>query len=349
MAFTRPTLTELVDRIQQDFVSRLPLAGAVLRRSMVYVLARIMAGAAHMLHGHLEWLALQLFADTAERAYLLRMGRLYGMTPTAATFATGTVTLTGTNATVVPAGTVLLSPDGYEYTTNADATISSGTATAAVTASLAGATYTLTVGLQLSFESPVSGADSTATVASSVADGNDEETTEAFRIRFLARLRTTPQGGAEADYVAWAKEVAGVTRAWVYPSESGAGTVTVRFMRDNDVDPIPSAGEVTTVQAYIDALRPVTATLTVSAPVAAPLAFTIAVTPNTTAVKAAVTAELEDLLLREAEPGVTLELWRIRQAIGSASGLTSYTLTSPAADVTHTVSQIPTLGTITWA
>jgi hypothetical protein len=101
----------------------------------------------------------------------------------------------------------------------------------------------------------------------------------------------------------------------------------VRFVRDNDAGPIPSAGEVTTVQDYIDTKRPAHATVTVIAPVDAPTAFTIAVVPNTTAVKEAVEAELEDLYSREAEPGATMLLSAIRTAIGNAPGLTDYTLT----------------------
>lgn len=348
MAFARPTLAELVDRIQQDFVSRLALTGAVLRRSIVYVLSRVLAGAAHMLHGHLDWLARQLFADTSDRDYLLRQAGLFGVTPTAATYAGSTVTLTGTNGSVVPAGAVLLRSDGAEYTTAADATIASGTASATVSASLAGADGTLTADLVLSFESPVSGVDSTATVTASTQDGSDEESTEALRTRFLERLQNTPHGGATADYVAWAKEVPGVTRVWVGAGELGAGTAVVRFVRDNDADPIPASGEVTEVQAYLDEVRPVTAAVTVLAPVDAPLALTLSVTPDTSAVREAVEAELGDILVRVAEPGATLRLSQIRTAIGNAAGLTDYVLTSPAADVTHTAGEIPTLGVITW-
>src|SRR4051812_23787483 len=91
MAFTRPTLRELVDRIQADFVSRLPLDGSPLRVSLVYVLARVIAGAAHMLYGALEWLSRQLFADTSDEAALVRQAALYGITKTPATYATATV------------------------------------------------------------------------------------------------------------------------------------------------------------------------------------------------------------------------------------------------------------------
>lgn len=348
MPFTRPTLAELVDRVQQDFVSRLELAGAVLRRSLVFVLSRVQAGAAHMLYGYLDWLARQLFADTSEREFLLRQASLYGLQPTPADFAQAEVALVGTNGSVAPAGSVLLRSDGAEYTLDADATISGGTATAQATASLAGATYTLTPGVVLTFQSPQAGIDATGTVSTSLQDGVDEEDTEAFRTRFLERLRQAPQGGATNDYVAWAKEVPGVTRVWVAPLELGVGTVVVRFVRDGDMSLIPDAGEVAEVQAYIDERRPVTAAVTVLAPTEAPLALTISVEPDTVAVRAAVEAELTDLLERTAEPGGTVLVSQLQTAIGTAEGVTDFTLVSPVGNVTYTAGQLPVLGTITW-
>ncbi len=350
MSFERPTLPELVDRVQQDFVSRLELAGAVLRRSVVHVFARVVAGASHMLHGHLDYLGRQIFADTADETFLTRQGGIFGVARNPPEFATGEVTITGTNGTVIPAGTVLIRADGTEYTTDAEETIASGTATADVTASVAAEDGNCDAATELSFESPISGADSVVTVAvGGLSGGADLEDVEDYRVRVLERMRSPPHGGAEADYIAWAKEVSGVTRAWVYPSANGAGSVVVRFVRDDDDSgPIPDSGEVTTVQDYIDERRPVTAAVTVAAPVAAPVAFTIEVTPDTSDVREAVEAELEDLMRREAEPGATLLLSAIRTAIGNAEGLEDYALTVPAADVTHTTSQIPTVGTITW-
>jgi uncharacterized phage protein gp47/JayE len=65
-------------------------------------------------------------------------------------------------------------------------------------------------------------------------------------------------------------------------------------------------------------------------------------------VQAAVLAELQDLLLREATPGGTLLLSHIRAAISSAAGETDFVLTSPAANVTNTTGNMCTMGTITW-
>lgn len=348
MAFQRPTLPELVSRIQVDLTSRLELVGAVLRRAMVFVLSRVIAGAAHMMHGHLEYLGKQLFPDQSDDAYLVRQAGVFGLTKTAPDYAQATVTLTGTNGTVAPAGSTLVRSDGVEYTLDADATIASGTATAAVTAALAGTNGTLLVGVSLAFESPVAGINANAVVAASTKDGTDEEKTEDLRARLLERLADPPHGGTIADYIAWAKLVSGVTRVWVNPLELGPGTVVVRFARDNDASPIPDSGEVAAVQAVLDAQAPVHAVVTALAPVNAPINFTIHIVPDSSANRATVTAELQDLILRTGEPGGVLLVSAWRTAIGTAPGITDYILTSPAIDLTMSANQLPSLGTITW-
>lgn len=345
MAFSRPSLSEITERVQLDFVSRLDFVGSILRRSIIYVLARVVAGATHMLHGHLEYLSEQLFPDTSEDENLVRQAALFGIQPIEATFATATLTVTGTNGSVIPGDseTVLVRPDGTEYTVDDEVTISGGTGTITVTAALAGADSTLAVDDVLSFESPIAGVDSTTTVTAS-EDGSDAETMDALRVRLLARMSDPPHGGTLADYVEWSKEVAGVTRVWPVAQGLGPGTVVVRFVRDDDVSIIPDGGEVTTLQAYLDARKPAHATVTVVAPAAAPIDFDITLVPNTTATRAAVTAELTDMLFREGEPGGTTLLSSIHTAIGSAAGVTDYTLNSPSANVTHTANQLPTFG-----
>jgi uncharacterized phage protein gp47/JayE len=349
MAFERPTLLELVARIQADFVSRLTLDGSPLRRSVVNVMVRVLAGAVHMLYGFCEYLAGQLFPDISDAASLKRQAAVYGISAAAATYASGLVTVTGVTGTTVPTGTILRRADGVEYETTGDVTLASGTGDLPIDAVLAGEDGNTDSGVELTFESPIADVDATGTVeAAGLLGGADEESTAAVRARLLQRLRNPPQGGAEADYTSWALEVAGVTRVWVYPRELGAGTVTVRFMRDDDVDPFPSAGEVTTVQTYIDTVRPVTAIITVLAPVEKVWAFTIALDPDTAAIRAAVEAEIVDLFLREGEPGETIPLSRVSTAIGNADGIDAFTLTTPAVDLTHATGELPSVGTITW-
>lgn len=354
MAFNRPTLTDLITRIREDLRTRMEITSGVVRRSVVVVMATVFGGAVHMLHGHLDWITRQAFADTAEMDALKRMALPYGMSPTAPTFATGSTLATGVNGSSIPSGTALRRSDGATYKTTAVATIAAGVATIPVTADVAALDGNAVSGVILTFESPVTGVNAETTVtAAGLINGTDEETPDAFRLRYMERLREPPQGGADPDYVAWAKSVAGVTRAWTYANELGLGTVVVRFVRDLESPIIPDGGEVAVVQTALDAERPVTAAVTAMAPVAAPVAFTIALTPNTAATRAAVTDELTDMLEREAAPGDgagrgTILLSEMQVAIGTAEGVTDFTLTVPAANVVPTLGQLPTLGTITF-
>jgi uncharacterized phage protein gp47/JayE len=48
-----------------------------------------------------------------------------------------------------------------------------------------------------------------------------------------------PQGGASADYLAWLLAQPGVTRAWVFSLNRGAGTVDDAFVMDGRANIIP--------------------------------------------------------------------------------------------------------------
>lgn len=350
MAFLRPTLTEIIDRVLADLSRFVGVTGAVLRRSVLGILGRALAGASHELHGRLDYIARQVIIDTADGDVLRRWANVWDVQPKAAEFASGRVTLTGSNGSVIPAGTVLQRQDGALYETTADAVIVIATATASVVAQEAGAAGNVAAGVALTLSQPVAGIQSAATVAAGgISGGSDAETDDELRARLLARIQEPPHGGAARDYVAWALEVPGVTRAWVYPQEMGPGTVTVRFVRDNDPDLIPDSGEVATVYAYIEDLRPVTAELFVVPPIAAPLDFEIQLNPDTVAVRAAVQAELTDLLRREAEPGGTVLISRVREAVSTAAGESDNVVVSPAANVVRAPGEITVPGSFTFS
>lgn len=348
--YSRPLLADIVQRVRTDVLSRLS-TDDLLRRADAEVYARVLGGVAHGLYGFIDWLSDQVIYDTAEVEFLERWCSIWGITRKVAAAATGTVTFVVQAGAYIPAGTALQALDGVQYQTTAAAVVVGTSATAPLLAVVAAAAGNRVAGQSLTLVSPVVGVQSTAT-AGLLSGGADVETDDALRARLMARIQQPPQGGAASDYVAWALGVSGVTRAWVYPQELGAGTVTVRFVRDNDgtgAAIIPDSTEVAAVQAYIDARRPVTAQLTVIAPTAVPLNLTITgLTPSNAAVQAAVQTELQDLLRRESTPGGTILLSHIRAAISAAAGETDYTLTSPVANVTNTVGNMTTMGTITW-
>lgn len=350
--FTRPTFTEILDRVKGDIDSRLPGADSRLRRSVLNVIAYVIAGAAHGLYGFISWVSLQVFPDTAEQEYLNRWAAYWGITRKAASKATGNISVTGTNGTVIPSGTELQRSDSAVFVTTAEGTISGGSATIAVEADEAGDAGNTEASAALAFISPPAGADSEATVdGSGLTGGADIEGDPSYLARLLDRIQNPPNGGNDNDYIQWALEVPGVTRAWSYPLELGLGTVSVRFMMDDTYDDgIPLSGDVDTVQEYIDELRPATAVVTVVAPVAVELDFNINLTVTDTAtIRAAVEASLADMIMRDAEPGGTIYISRINEAISIATGEFDHILVSPVADVTHTTGQIATMGTITWS
>lgn len=353
MPFARPTLGELVERIRSDLRGGLEIAGPLLRRAMVDVLGSVWAGAVHSLYGFLGWNARQMFGTTAERDALLELAGMYGITPTPATYASGNVIATGSNGSDIPADTtVTLGETQYRVVTGQ--TIADGTATVPVEALIAGSAGNVDEGIALSFESSIPGVDSTVTVdTGGISGGIDEEGTEEVRDRYLQHLRERPTGGSDADYIAWALAVPGVTRAWVYRHENGLGTVVVRFVLDGEENIFPDGSSVSVMQDALDAERPTTAEVTAAAPDPLEVDFDIEITPNTPEVQAAVEAELADLLRREGEPGDgidrgTIKLSHIRTAIGVAAGVEDYTLNVPSADVVPGVGELTIPGDFTW-
>lgn len=362
MAFSRPTLQELITRVEGDLKSGLQII-TVLRRSFIAVIARAMAGLAHMLFGFLKFIEKQAFPDTAEDEYLERWAGIWGVLRKAATYEKFTATVTGTDGTVIPATRVYRRSDGVEYTVDADQTIVGGTATIALTAVEAGKAGRVNMSDQVAILSPIAGLDPNATVLAIVIEAEDLESTESLRERLIDRIQNPPAGGAALDYIAWARSIAGVTRAWVGPQALGPGTVVVYIVTD-DNDPItPSPAKIDEVADYIETVRPVTANVTVVAPVLLSIDLTIAIKPNTAAVQTAIETELNDLIYRDSalagsykSPGVLHDgkilLSRINEAISIALDEEDHEIIdingNPPADVVPATGELTVLGNITW-
>lgn len=345
MPFNRPTLAELRRRIQSDFVSRLELKGGILRRSVVGVLSTVLAGCSHLWHGHLDWLSKQVNATTMDEDFLLRDASLYGIERKEAVAASGTVNFSGDEGAVIPEGTTLKRvSDGAVFVTTAD-----GLESVSVVAEESGSAGNTEAGAAVSLITPIAGVVGSGTVAEEgITGGSDIEDVESLRARVVARKQQPPMGGALADYVTWALEVAGVTRAWAYRHWQGVGTVGVTFVRDDDTPIIPDPAEVDAVKAHIEEKRPITADVYVFAPTAKNIDFTIELTPNTVSVRNAVESELSAFFTRDAEPGGTIYLSRVSEAISSALSEVHHKIISPTSDVTSEANELPMLGEVTF-
>ena len=373
-----PTLRELVTRIRGDLEVALPGEGAKVRRSLLYVLGGVLGGALYDVYGHLERLSKNIVIDRIEDPEVLRrIAAVWGIIADAGTQAAGTATLSGTPTTSVAAGTVIERASGWQYTTDALATIGGGgTVSVAITSvdpgvggNVEDATETLTIA------TPISGVSSTVALSVAPSGGIDPENATSLQARLVERIRSTPQGGAAVDYVAWAKAAPGVSadvaRVWVDPGFSAEGEVLVYFALDGTGSAvIPSSGDVAAVQAYIDEedttghaiRRPVTALVTVYAPTADPIALTIGLSPNSATTRALVTAELETMFAVEAtvrlppyQTGVVRNA-KLHEALVRtlSQGVSYYRLDAvdggaATLDITpNAVGALPVLGTVTW-
>lgn len=351
MPFERPTLQELIDRIKADVATHIPGADVQLRRGNLQVLPTVQAGAVHLLYGYLDFMAAQVMPDTAEAEFLERHAAIWGVQRKAAAKASGSATISGQAGAVLPAGQEFRRGDGVLFLATAEHIMTGTSGQVAVEAVETGATGNAAAGVGLTLSSPVIGMNTLAAVAEpGLSGGVDRESDALLLQRLLRRIQEPPHGGASHDYVAWALEVAGVTRAWCLPGHLGAGTVGLVFTTDDSpAGPIPSAGDVEAVQAYLEPLRPVTAQVTAFAPTPVELNPEITITPDTTKVRAAVEAELADLLRRESEPGGAMLVSHVREAVSSAAGEADHALLSPLADITVAAGELLVLGTITWS
>ena len=354
MPFARPTLPELIGRTTADLVARLEITSEVLRRAIVRIEARVWAGVAHQLYGYLDWSSRQLFAATADDAELDRHGADLLLPRLVATYAIGPITAHGADGSIVPAGTRWQRGDGVQYEATAELVIgSSGAGNVDVRALDAGLNANCSAGTKMTLVSPIATVFASAVVATDgIGAGSDAESDAAYRARILERKRNTPHGGNRNDYGRWAREVSSeITRVWVYKNWMGAGSVGVTFVCDGQVGSIiPSPALVSQVQAHLDApnVGPVVGEIIAFAPTPQVVDFSIDLNPNTSTVRAAVEAELVDLLRRQGQPPYTIARSQFSEAISIAAGEVSHVMSVPAAAVTVDAGNAPQLGTITW-
>jgi hypothetical protein len=187
--------------------------------------------------------ALQNFALTATREDLDRIGEEVGVLRKPAVAANLKIEITGTDGTVISAGTDFVGDaNAIRYFSDASVIIASGTAEADITASESGVIGNLQVSDTVTIGTPIPGADNQADITAVNTVGAEEETDDAYRLRVLNALRTTLGGGNGEDYKAWSEEVAGVFRAFPYSGRVGIGSSlpgerTVYIEADSTIDP----------------------------------------------------------------------------------------------------------------
>lgn len=217
----------------------------------------------------------------------------------------------------------------------------------------------LLTGAQLQVTSPIVGLDSDAFVQyDGLSGGTDEETDESLRARVLYSRANPVANFNESDIVLKAQEVNGVTRVFVNRITPYVGAVTVAFMRDNDVDPIPDSTEVAAVRASLLEILPAQTDpndLIVQAPTPVSVDFTFTnITPDSLTMRTAIENSLTVYFDDEAEYETDIDEDKYKAVIintidiETGLSLQSFTLSAPSGDVTITTGEIGILGTVSF-
>ena len=261
MSITIPATQDLVTLYRAYIEARLNQTTPASDKAYNTVLAVAMSMATTALFKYAVDRDLARLAQTATGADLDFLGAEYGTPRNQAVAWQGTVTLTGTNATVIPAGWIFIAAgSGALYTNNASGTIALGTVTLTLTAQLAGASGNLSGGATFTLQSQIAGATGTPTVASTTVTGTDTETDDAYRVRVLSVQQSQGGGGNASDYRIWSQTVAGVVKAYPYagpPTGSGITseppmrTVYVECATSIQADGIAPGGLLTQVRTAI--------------------------------------------------------------------------------------------------
>ncbi len=163
--------------------------------------------------------------------------------------------------------------------------------------------------------------------------------------RLLEYIRRPPAGGNKYDYEKWALEIDNVAAATCIPLAQGLGTVDVVVFADAETtgSEIPDADLLAEVAAYIETVRPVTASVVrVLAPVIVLQAVTMTGVGSTLA--AEVVADIEAYLAGFI-PGQALYLPKLT-AIAINAGADNPVVTVPAATVTPAAGSVLRPGAI---
>ena len=212
----------------------------------------------------LEELCQISFAETSYGDYLSLRAEEHGVIRKSAVAATGELQIKGTAGAIVPRGSLFSTDTGMIFSTSTDCTLSTeGTVTVSAIAVLPGKSGNVVAGTIKKIPISIAGVQSVLNTED-FSGGYDEESDTELLQRLLLHVRTPATSGNANHYREWALSVAGVKAAKVQPLWQGNGTVRVLVL-DEDLNPA-GTDLLKQVQTYIDANRPIGATVTVAAP-----------------------------------------------------------------------------------
>ena len=375
MPFVTPNLNDLVRVAENGLFTSFGISeGAVLRKSVMKVIARVFAGVCFLLVLLLRKMWKNSFIYSCDVETLKDNGVDFDLPNKPESFAKGVVVVKSTSAfpVLLPQGTVLSTDSGLEYEIDSDYTISGGVDAffpINVIAVQSGSESNLSPGDVLMFrDGTPEGIDGSVVVGDDgisggvkievVVNGNVEywgEFVETYRERLLNYRRNQPHGGCDSDYKTWAERFACVSKCIVEPNYPETNSVTcVLAYFGNDAEHITvNPTNLSEVEAYIksDVRRPITADVRVVSCVEKSVNFSVAVKPNNSGSQRSVQDALKKAL-QEYVPGDTVSASDLNSKLLGMSEVDEVVVVSIDSGTSVTLSkqnhELPVIGNIAW-
>lgn len=361
MPFYRPTKAEIRRRVQSDFIKVFGNDAVLYEGTVEHALCEVLVGISHAAHGRLDQIYRDAFPHLASEAAQRKWAAFYNVFFKRATYATGITRFYGPEGMQVVQGQVITRADGVEHRTMESGTVAVGESYVAleIKARKPGIAGNTPQGTTWVPNPTIVGLTTVENVSGPILGGAEAELPAELLARLLGKLAEPPGGGKRGDYVRWAKQVPGVTRAWEFGRVPKLGHVTVLFMRDGDDVPFPEAPQIADVEAELLAEAPLHLHgLHVLSPIEKALSIELDLTVEDDAdegeVQAAIVKALQDMVAVRAAPhsttGAIFYLSWISGAASAVAGVLDVKVVTPATDLVLLQWELATLATdaVTW-
>jgi uncharacterized phage protein gp47/JayE len=214
--------------------------------------------------------------------------------------------------------------------------------------------------------SPIANVDDSAIATfEGITGGLDIESDISYRARILERTSNFTAPFTKSGIPIFIKQfITGITRVWINEATPSAGSTEIYFVKDNDINIIPTSQQLADTKNLIingnnltNGIKPANmpdANVYVLAPTAVPVNFTFSsLSPNTSDMQAAITNSLTDFFKSDqivlSEDVLENEYTNaIFNTLDSNGNVPVFALTTPTGDITINTGELATLGNITF-
>ncbi len=315
--------------------------------SFFYDLLYPVAEQVYRLQGSISDLELNAFALTAVGDYLDRKVAEQGITRKQATFAKGTVRISGDVGAVVQQGAKVASGDTL-FAVDEEVVISeTGYVDVPATCIVAGAKGNVAIGQINRFPATLQKLTE-ATNITVFTGGYDEEADSELLERYLEKVSRPNVSGNKYHYIEWAKEVSGVGEASIIPLWNGPGTVKVVIV--DSLNQPATSDLIAAVSEHIEELRPIGANVTVVSASALTINISVKLTTDGSEdIKDKISEVLTEYLTGDALKKAYISYAKIGGCILAVDGVEDYAtlrVNSGTANISIPAGSVPVLGSV---